>query len=45
MSLSSLGILPFSLHIEDTDYQHQAEHAIAIIPHFISDAIEATMKN
>ena len=45
MSLSSLGILPFSLHMEDADYQHQAMRAIAIIPHFILDTSEATMKN
>ena len=42
---SSLEVLPFSLHMEDADSQQQAIRAITVLPHFILDPSEATMKN
>ena len=44
-SPSSFGVLPSLPHMEDADYQQQAMRAITIIPHFILDTSEATMKN
>ena len=45
MPLSRLQILPSLPHMEGTDFQQQARHAIAIIPYSILDSSEATMKN
>ena len=42
--LSSLGILPSLSHTEDTAYQQQAIHAIAMTPHFILDPSEMKVK-
>ena len=44
MSLSSLGILPSLPQMEDTAYQQQAIHAIAMKPHFILDPSEMNVK-
>mgnify|MGYP004590052085 CR=1 FL=1 len=43
--ISLLRLLPSLPHMEGTDFQQQARHAIAIIPYSILDSSEATMKN